>query len=534
MTSHAGGVSTPLALEHPAFEKLQDEEGHFGLAGVAEEVIKYSAHQVPRHGITDKAMEKTEGSTTEIPSDEPLCSGIDTSSSIESGSTVTVESDSSEPSIDSSSVLNAIGSSAKPDSTTEINPAVPSIPSTASEPPGSERGRDHILTSSERVRKALLRAEQRSSSLCEDRVGRVWIRRKDFLRDQEDETRNPLRRSSSLPNPLLSHTRVVSSLRIQLGGGAVRHCTPPAYSYKYEEGREREETDSIAEEDEYPEEPPSRCRSTLLINQTSAEGESIGFPGAPPYPLNVPQHLTRSASSLYSVPADWPLRRLAEGALWSANSVPDLTHTAMPHGTLPQQNQHHMPHYRGAANSPYFPNKAVNSPLTHTQTPPCTHYGQPQDSPFSHPLYTPPHAVPFSQLNGPYSHSHSIPCGPSVPYQSPYIPHPNQSAPYGTPFNLQGSPYNHYMPLSHPLSASNSLISPNVPYHPHMPYGQQYSGPFTPPPASFSCEASAPPPSMGTTEMQLRRVLHEIRGTVQSLNQVSSPDVTSFWHVELE
>uniref|UniRef100_A0A3B4DJP9 Sperm-specific antigen 2 C-terminal domain-containing protein n=1 Tax=Pygocentrus nattereri TaxID=42514 RepID=A0A3B4DJP9_PYGNA len=371
VTSHAGGVSTPLALEHPAFEKLQGDEGHLGLAGVAEDVPTYISHQVPRHEIPDQSVQETEssadGSETQILSDR-LFSSVETSSSIESGSTVTVESGDTGLSVDSASAgasvdmmsEGAVGSTTEHDGTAGRDPSLPSMSSTTLdtgvEPdsslkrvgPQSQRGRGQILTNSEKVRSALLRAEQRSSSVCEDRVGRVWVRRKDLFRDRDDDTRNPLRRSSSLPNALLSPTRVVSSVRIQLGGGSVRHCTPPAYCYKYEEERERDEVDSIAEEDEYAEEAQSTCRSALLIKQTSTESESFRMP---PYPLNVPPHLTRSASSLYSVPADWPMRRLAEGPVWSTNSVPDLTHTATPHATLPQQSQHHLPHYRGGASS---------------------------------------------------------------------------------------------------------------------------------------------------------------------------------------
>ncbi|XP_036433117.1 protein ITPRID2 isoform X2 [Colossoma macropomum] len=553
VTSHAGGVSTPLALEHPAFEKLQGDEGHLGLTGVAEDFPKYTAHQVPRHEIPDQTVQETEsgtdGSETQIPSDR-LFSSMETSSSIESGSTVTVESGDQEFSIDSASAgvdttsEGAVGSTTEHDGTAEMDPSLQSSTTLDAtvEPdsslkrgplqkqvgPQSQRGRDQIRSTSEKVRSALLRAEQRSSSVCEDRVGRVWIRRKDLFRDRDDETRNPLRRSSSLPNSLLSPTRVVSSVRIQLGGGSVRHCTPPAYSYKYEEERERDEADSIAEEDEYAEEAQSTCRSTLLIQQTSTESESFR---PPPYPLNVPPHLTRSASSLYSVPADWPLRRLAEGPVWSTNSVPDLTHTAMPHSTLPQQSQHHLPHYRGGTSSPYPPSKPVNypshgvvpgslnSPLSHILSPPYAQYTQPQDSLHPHSL----HGAPFPQPNVPYNHSHSFPCGPSAAFHSSYNPSPPLNAPYGSTFNMQGGPYNPYAPLTNSHGAPNSLISNCAPYYPHMPYGHQYSGPFTPPHAPFPCDTATPPPAMGSTEMQLRRVLHEIRGTVHSLNQ--SPSV---------
>ncbi|KAI4899697.1 hypothetical protein NFI96_021802 [Prochilodus magdalenae] len=515
VTSHAGGVSTPLALEQPAFEKLQGDEGRAG-----KDIPKYKAHQVPQHQVTDES----DGPEMQIPSDR-LCSSVETTASIESGSTVTVESGDS----------GVVGSTTKHDGTAEMDPSLPSCSSTTLdsrvEPdsslkrgplqkqggPHSDRGRDQIYSPSERVRSALLRAEQRSSSVCEDRVGRLGIRRKDLPRDPDDATRNPLRRASSLPTSLQGPTRVVSSMRIQLGGGSVRHCTPPAYSYKYEE--EGDEVDSIAEEDdEYSEEPQSISRTAHLIKQASTESESVRMP---PYPMNVPPHLTRSASSLYSVPADWPLRHPTEGPLWSTNSVPDLTHAATPQATVPQQGLHHLPHYRRGANSPYLPNKAVNypshgvapgsvlSPLAHPQIPPYAQYPQPQDSPLPHSL----HGVPYSQPHMPYNSSHNI------PLHSTYNPSPPFSAPYGPSFNMQGGPYNPYSPLTNSHSAPNSLMSNCAPYHPHMPYGHQYGGPFTPPPAAFPCDMATPPSAMGSTEMQLRRVLHEIRGTVHSLNQ---------------
>ncbi|XP_072541505.1 protein ITPRID2 isoform X2 [Salminus brasiliensis] len=536
VTSHAGGVSTPVALDHPAFEKLQGEEdlpaqsrrGRVGLPGVAEDAPKYVAHQVLKRQV----MQETDSSAAESdllnPSDILESSVVETGSSAESGSTVTVDSEDLESSVETSPE-GAFDSTTK---SASLPPTVePVVDSSQKQGPESRRGRDQNLSSSEKVRNALLRAQQRSSSLCDDGVSRAGIRKKDLLRDPDDWTRNPLRRSSSLPNSLLGPTRVVSSVRIQLGQGSVRHCTPPSYSYKYEEEREREEVDSIAEEDEYPEEPQSRCRSTLLIKQTSTDRESFGLPGAPPYPLNVPQHLTRSASSLYSAPADWPLRRLAEGPTWSTNSVPDLTHTAMPHMPSPQQSHHHLPHYGRGASSPYPPNKAgnypshgparssVNSPHTHPYTP----YTHLQDPSYPHSLHTPPHGAPFPQPNMPYIHAHNAPYGPSAPMHSAYNHHhpPPLSAPYGSTFNMQGSPYHPYGPLSHSHSDPHSLVYNDAPYHPHTPY--QYNSPFTPPPAHFPCDAPTPPPAMGSTEMQLRRVLHEIRGTVQSLGQ--SPPV---------
>ncbi|KAA0715501.1 Sperm-specific antigen 2 [Triplophysa tibetana] len=80
----------------------------------------------------------------------------------------------------------------------------------------------------------------------------VWVRDRDFLTGTENLDRNPLQRSSSLPTSPQSPSRVVTSLRIQLGRGSVKRCTPPSYTYHYEDGMhgDREEVDSIIEEDE--------------------------------------------------------------------------------------------------------------------------------------------------------------------------------------------------------------------------------------------------------------------------------------------
>ncbi|GAA6219663.1 sperm-specific antigen 2 [Lates japonicus] len=140
----------------------------------------------------------------------------------------------------------------------------------------------------------------------------------------------------------------------------------------------------------------------------------------------------------------------------------------------------------------------------------------------------------------------------------------------GTPmmhYQSYNQPYNHLSPY-HATPHGSQFASPYLGYHgyntnPHMPFPNsvtQYPllGPehglhpgLTPPPAPgfFPGLAStlgqghslhpglAPPASLGpgpsqgpsSTEMQLRRVLHDIRGTVQSLNQsrANTPDAFS-------
>ncbi|KAF4086626.1 hypothetical protein AMELA_G00085710 [Ameiurus melas] len=564
VTSPAVGPGTPVSLENPGFERLLvDEEllvqTSMGLFGPirAEEVPVHVSQQLPKHCVMDKTRpEILENAGSEMDIHDGLTSSvIETSSSTDSLSTVesaylesstdlatapTLPNASTETTVVGEHIMEADGS-------TETNSSSTSISSTPLEPalenvPTPSRSSDPVPESSVhekenhstlgRVRGALVQAQQRTTS-CEDQRGRVWIRSRDLLRKLDEQVRNPLQRSSSLPSSLLSPTRVVSSVRIQLGQGSVQRCTPPSYSYRYE--GEPEEVTSIEEEDDNKSQ--SRYQSNL------ADGESISLnpeteldsTGVPPYPMNVPQHLTRSTSSLCSIDADWPLRRMAEAPVWSTNSVPDLTqYTGIPHPAIPRHIQQELPQFRGSVGSPYqkpvnppsCSYSPINSPCPYTQSGLHSPYPQPQNSPFHHPVYTPHHDSPVPHQNMTYIHPQSVPYSPLTPFQ--FSPLTN---PYGSSLNLhlQASSYNPQVPLTHSCSAPCSLAYGNTPHHPTMPYGHQCNSPFhtppapfSPPSASFPSDISTPPPSMGSTEMQLRRVLHEIRGTVQSFGQNAS------------
>ncbi|KAK3543800.1 hypothetical protein QTP70_027694 [Hemibagrus guttatus] len=562
VTAHTVEPGTPGSLEHTAFERLLvDEEllmqtsmGIFGPIG-AEAVPELVSQQMPSRCIMDKPRPETlETAASEREThDRPTDPVIETSSSTES--LCTVESADPEASTDLVSAPNISNANAEmtpageqdmaADSSKERNLSSPSSSSKPLEPvledvPTPDQSSDPVpesqtedLSTSGRVRGALLRAKQRTIS-CEDQRGRVWIRSSDLLRDLDEQTRNPLQRSSSLPTSLMSPTRVVSSVHIQLGNGSVRQCTPPCYSYRYEEEPEvtsiAEEQDNNTSQSSYP--------SNLVDYSASLNPETeVDSMGVPPYPMNVPQHLTRSTSSLYSIPADWPLQRMAEAPVWSTNSVPDLTqHTRIPHPAIPRHIQQELPQFRGLGSSlyqkplavkpPSHSYTAVNSPCPCTQSGIYSQYPQPQNSPFPHPVYTPPHGSPLPQQNMAYTHPHSMPYNPSAPFQSPPLTNP-----YGSSYNLHlhSSPYNPQVPLTHSYSAPCSLACGNTPYNPNMPYGHHCNSPFHTPPTSFSpmsvsfpCDTPTPPTAMGSTEMQLRRVLHEIRGTVQSFGQIAS------------
>uniref|UniRef100_A0A671S627 Sperm-specific antigen 2-like n=1 Tax=Sinocyclocheilus anshuiensis TaxID=1608454 RepID=A0A671S627_9TELE len=298
VTSHAGEVRTPTALEYPNFERLQGEEAHpqsnkgtFSQSGANREVPEISSLQIPN------------SDSDNISTNEPLLSpDSDRTSIVESNFTTSSD-------LPESSDLK------------QCNPTT------------------------QRRQMALQTAHQRSSSMDEERPGRVWVRDRNLLRESLE--RNPLRRSSSLPTSQLSPARVVTSMRIQLGKGSVKHCTPPSYSYRYDEENrsDREEVDSIMEEDEVDH---AGGQSTLL-NSAPAGGLKTGR-GTPPHLLNVPQHLTRSSSSLYSVPADWLQRPLGEGPNWSTCSVPNLSQFTGP-GHPPPHGSFYSPHQGVAYNS---------------------------------------------------------------------------------------------------------------------------------------------------------------------------------------
>lgn len=514
VTSHAGEVSTPTAntLEYPNFERLQGEEAHpqsnrgtFSQSGANREVPEITSLQIPN------------SDSDNISTNETLLSpDSDRASIVESNFTTAQEPTTDSPEVDSSTMVDPAtdsildvaheGNISQPglgidlDSSEDLRPSSgPDLPET------SDLEQCHSTT--QRRQMALQTAHQRSSSMDEERPGRVWVRDRNLLRESLE--RNPLRRSSSLPTSPLSPARVVTSMRIQLGKGSVKHCTPPSYSYRYDEENhsDREEVDSIMEEDEVDH---AGGQSTLL-NSAPAGGLKMGR-GMPPHLLNVPQHLTHSSSSLYSVPADWPQRPLGEGPNWSTCSVPNLSQFAGPAHPRPPPPPHgsfYSPHQGVAYNSSYP-----------TRLPHLAHFPQPQTSPYPQPLqsntFTPPQGAPFTpQPNMHYAHPHSVP-------YSPFYSHYNipQGAPYGPSLNMHGSPYQPHVPLAQSHSAPYSLGYNGSPHHPGTPYSHPYY-PSPPFPCSFEMPP-APVPAMGSTEMQLRRVLHDIRGTMQNLGQSSS------------
>ncbi|TRY88289.1 hypothetical protein DNTS_029034, partial [Danionella cerebrum] len=451
VTSHAGEVSTPIALEYPSFERFQSEESQ------------------PRRGSStqrENSQEEINGFLNPYPNlgktsspGGPVCPASDRASSMECGS----NTDSIGLTSNTMVELND-GNVLQPSSRTEqdFSKTSQQVSSVLPEPSNPQQ----FPTVIQRRPMSFHLANQRSSSMDEVRPGRVWVKHSDL---RESLERNPLRRSSSLPTSSQSPTRVVTSMRVQLGRGSVKHCTPLSYTYHYEEENlpDREEVESILEEDEVD--------TTLLKDSHS----KVGTLPSEPHPLNIPQHLTRSSSSLYSVPADWPHRPFIDGPNWSTCSVPNLSQFSH---VPPSQGSIYLPQYNAPYNTSFPSRLPHNSGVPHPQAHPSNTFPSPQGAGFG-PQNSGHYAHPYNSYHHPYS----------VPQSNPYPAHNSMGQSHSTPYSMgyNGSSHQH-----------------SGPYFPssHYPYS------FGLPPA----------PAMGSTEMQLRRVLHDIRGTVQNLGQSSS------------
>ncbi|XP_061697245.1 protein ITPRID2 isoform X2 [Syngnathoides biaculeatus] len=406
----------------------------------------------------------------------------------------------------------------------------------------------------------------------------------------------PLQRSSSLPSSLLSPTRVVSSVKVQLGGGRA-FCSQPCYAFRYiQDPNANLETADV----------PS-CISTLVIESTSeSDHKYAALPKATPRPLIRSSHSLRSASP----PTNWP---------WITQSVPNLSskreqfgHDQQggtpnpgpdiflspspsprpespmstppvnpsllypsflhPYASLPNLHHHHSNHFpfhQPPMGTPPHYSSLWNLPLG---IPPMPHYPAGNYHMAYHSI---PHSPPYLGYSGyelsplpPLAPDHIIHRGgaPPGPGLHPdlgqgHTPHRGLANSSHLGHNLGQSPHPRFGNSSHPghslglhpvvsqghtsyngvgnsphlghsLGHSPYLgVNPhqstytghNLPHNPHPGFG------LLPNPQPSHSLVSSHNPHLGLspgscqvlsgTEMQLRRVLHEIRGTVHSLNQ---------------
>ncbi|XP_056390677.1 protein ITPRID2 isoform X2 [Hyla sarda] len=198
--------------------------------------------------------------------------------------------------------------------------------------PGLSSSASHSV---DRVNGALQRAQKKTlgSDTTESRTGRSMITSKDLLKRRHKYTSSgyPLRRTQSLPTPLLSPVRVVSKVNIVLNSGKATVCSPPTFSYRYSP-----EEDELSE---HTEELNTTSKSTVFRSPVSdtREAQKSGMGQMPDDHIRRPQsctahassHRSHSSCSLHSLQSEWHERPLCEHArAWSTHSVPNFSGAA--------------------------------------------------------------------------------------------------------------------------------------------------------------------------------------------------------------
>lgn len=414
---------------------------------------------------------------------------------------------------------------------------------------------DHVSSS------PVLRALKRAQQSCLSRGGQ-WLESKSNspnpvpARGQGRGRGVPLQRSSSLPSSVLPPSKVVSSVSIQFGKGQAS-CTPPRYSFRFtqEAGVERE----IEQE----EKERQTKLSTLVLNPASSSGSNkkTNYPSEAPIPPKpIPRYLTRSSYSLQSSSPPPDLSPGGSASSWGTRSVPDLSTAQQQHRQFEENTEthHNYPGWTpGQMTSPYS-NSNHNIPAQYPNPSPSH---SPYPMMLNPPLQYPSPLQPYTslpnlcqynsppRLNSPSLtslHQHVTPTAHQ--YNSLWNLH--QPPPFSTPHHsslgnlhfgaaLHNPGYNH-LNSNQPSQHSTPHGSPYHGYHGYNAFPQSfppehslYQGPAPNPPgflpglaSSFSSftsfHSTNTPPAMSSTEMQLRKVLHDIKGAVQSLGQVSA------------
>ncbi|NWU54074.1 SSFA2 protein, partial [Dromas ardeola] len=331
VTSHSEEQKTPIAMELPCFDKFEEEEEDDDDDDDDEEDIlsqverrKVGAPSENRRGedrkITDYETEQNQGGESKSSHIPETVQG-EVSSKEEDTSSERKQLDL----LEEGSVFEF-----PQYHTHHILKSMESVEGGGSSP-----------SSVDRVHVALQRAEMRIVSTSDSRTRRTLLKSKDLLRKQRlwfAESGYPLRRSQSLPTPLLNPVKVVSSVNVQLTPGKETLCSPPSFTYKYTRVEEDEKPTSENDKSE-GEAVTSQpvCKSTLFIAPSSSKKEvpqtGPNRLSEEPSPtrlqscsLHTPAHMSQSTCSLHSLPAEWQDRPFCEHMrTLSTHSVPSIS-----------------------------------------------------------------------------------------------------------------------------------------------------------------------------------------------------------------
>ncbi|XP_029314524.1 protein ITPRID2 isoform X2 [Cottoperca gobio] len=579
---------TGVAAEADGRSSSRGEEEH---DGSSEHVLQYTAHHLPRNGHMgmqqDESQEdeQVECGDQSDPEPEPEQEILQSMSAAEQETQPELEHTSNQSASEPQHPENQTATDAEP----------PTEAVAAEEEAQEEQAFSNDSgplyfppASTSPVLSALIRAKQSQLTWGGQRVDPQSADSPQIPGRRRNRHGIPMQRSSSLPSSLLSPSRVVSSVRIQFGRGQVS-CTQPRFSFKYSQDAEGEE------EEEEEEEGQTKCLSTLIINPASSSDSINKPPRLPPEapipPKPIPRYLLRSTCSLQSCspPPDWSTG--SHGRSWSTQSVPDLF-SHQPH--LGQFHQNMSTNQNQQSSNPgqmmfRYPNPAAQyvnpSPAPSPSPYPFTSNPPPQYPSHMHPYGSLPNFLHHQNLthhsslsslyqpttstipqHGSLSNLHHSSTSTAPHHVNLGSPHPGPPAMRHQGYNhLYGhqSPYHatpHGSQFSSPYFGYNEYnMNPNLAF-PHsvpqcLPFSPEHSlHPGLAPPAPgfypglasnigpghslhpglSPHAASDPGHSQGpsSTEMQLRRVLHDIRGTVQSLSQnrdgvLRTPDVFS-------